>query len=78
MYGAGRALIASQEANGHHVYVGEMLLRNGEASVFRWLDPVPSDRETYLYESPAETSYARRSGHNGSKATPSSDWTRRD
>jgi signal transduction histidine kinase len=65
MYGAGRALIASQEANGHRIYVGEMLLRNGEASFFRWLDPVPSDRETYLFESPTETAYARRSDRNG-------------
>jgi signal transduction histidine kinase len=63
MYGAGRALIASQEANGHHLYVGEMLLRNGEASFFRWLDPVRSDHEMYLFKSPAETSYAWRNGH---------------
>jgi len=42
--------------------VGEMLLRNGEASFFRWLDPSASDRETYLFEYPAETSYA---WHNG-------------
>ena len=45
MYGAERALIASQEATGNRVYVGEMLLRNGEASFFRWLDPSGSDRE---------------------------------
>ena len=63
MYGAERALIASQEATGHRVYVGEMLLRNGEASFFRWLDPLPSDRETYLFDYPAETSYAWRNGH---------------
>ena len=60
MYGAERALIASQESTGHRVYVGEMLLRNGEASFFRWLDPAASDRETYLFEYPAETSYAWR------------------
>ncbi|MGH9503560.1 MAG: sensor histidine kinase [Terriglobales bacterium] len=65
MYGAERALIASQEATGHRVYVGEMLLRNGEPSFFRWLDPLASDRETYLFENPAETSFAWRSGHNG-------------
>ena len=65
MYGAARALIASQEATGHRVYVGEMLLRNGEASFFRWLDPAPSDRETYLFEYPAETSYAWRDGRTG-------------
>jgi signal transduction histidine kinase len=65
MYGAERALIASQEATGHRVYVGEMQLRNGEASFFRWLDPLPTDRETYLFENPAETSFAWRNGHNG-------------
>ncbi len=65
MYGAERALIASQEAVGQRVYVGEMLLRNGEASFFRWLDPLPSDRETYLFDYPAETSYASRNPHDG-------------
>ncbi len=39
-----------------------MLLRNGEASFFRWLDPSASDRETYLFDYPAETSYAWRNG----------------
>jgi signal transduction histidine kinase len=63
MYGAERALIASQEATGNRVYVGEMLLRNGEASFFRWLDPLGSDRETYLFDYSAETSYAWRNGN---------------
>jgi signal transduction histidine kinase len=63
MYGAGRALVASQEATGPHVYVGEMLLRNGQASFFRWLDPAPSDRDTYLFDSPAETAFAWRNDH---------------
>ena len=62
MYGAERALIASQEATGHRIYVGEMLLRNGEASFFRWLDPLPSDRETYMFDYSAETAYAWRNG----------------
>ena len=68
MYGAERALIASQEATGHRVYVGEMLLRNGEASFFRWLDPLPSDRETFLFDYPAETSYAWRNGQKKSES----------
>ena len=67
MYGAERALIASQEATGHRVYVGEMLLRNGEASFFRWLDPSASDRETYLFDYPAETSYAWRNGRSSKR-----------
>jgi len=63
MYGAREALIASQEANSHRVFVGEMrLLADHTPSVFRWLDSLPSDRETYLYDSPAETCYAWRSG----------------
>jgi signal transduction histidine kinase len=68
MYGAGRALVASQEASGPHVYVGEMLLRNGEPSFFRWLDPLPSDRETYLFSHPAETAYAWGNGRKGSES----------
>jgi hypothetical protein len=50
MYGARGALIASQEANSHRVFVGEMrLLADNTPSVFRWLDSSPSDREMYLY-----------------------------
>ena len=75
MYGAGRALIASQEASGNRVYVGEMLLRNGEPSFFRWLEPVPSDRETYLFKSPAETSYAWRNGHKQDRGYTVLGWT---
>ncbi len=65
MYGAERALIASQESTGHRVYVGEMVLRNGEASFFRWLDPASSDRDTYLFDYPAETSFAWPDGRSG-------------
>ncbi len=66
MYGARGALIASQEANSHRVFVGEMrLLADNTPSVFRWLDSSPSDREMYLYDSPAETCYAWRSRGKG-------------
>ena len=65
MYGAERALIASQESTGHRVYVGEMVLRDGEASFFRWLDPASSDRDTYLFDYPAETSFAWPDGRAG-------------
>jgi len=57
-------LIASQEANSHRVFVGEMrLLTDNTPSVFHWLDTSPSDREMYLFKSPAETSYAWRNHH---------------
>ncbi len=68
MYGARGALIASQEANSHRVFVGEMrLLTDNTPSVFHWLDTSPSDREMYLYDSPAETCYAWRSSRDGAQ-----------
>jgi signal transduction histidine kinase len=61
MYGARKALIASQEASSYRVFVGEMRsLVDNTPSVFHWLDSSPSDREMYLYDSPAETCYAWR------------------
>src|SRR5436305_6345310 len=63
MYGARAALIASREANSHRVFVGEMRL--GSRTAFQWLDPLPSDRETYLYSFPAETYYASVSNRQG-------------
>jgi signal transduction histidine kinase len=65
MYGARQALIASREANSHRVFVGEMRLNSKASSAFRWLDPLPSDRETYLYGFPAETYYASASSRRG-------------
>ena len=64
MYGAKQLVIASHETSNYRVFVGELRRTNGDTS-FRWLDPSASDRETYLYESPAATCYARRSGKRG-------------
>ena len=50
MYGAKRALVASQESNSNRVFVGEVRALQGSASAFHWLDPSPADRETYLFE----------------------------
>jgi len=61
MYGAKQLVIASQETSNYRVFVGELRYSDGGGS-FRWLDPSASDRETYLYESPAVTCYVRRSG----------------
>jgi len=64
MYGAKQLVIASHETSNYRVFVGELRRTNGDTS-FRWLDPSASDRETYLYESPVATCYARRSGKPG-------------
>jgi signal transduction histidine kinase len=62
-YGAKLALIASQEANSQHVFVGEArYLGNEDPAVFRWLESSPSDRETYMYDCPATTCYSWRTG----------------
>ncbi len=66
-YGAKLALIASQEANSLHVFVGEARSLGEAPSVFRWLDSSASDRETYMYDSPARTCYAWRTDSNGAK-----------
>ena len=64
MYGAKHLVIASQETSNYRVFVGELHRIDGETT-FRWLDPSASDRETYLYDSPAATCYARRNGSKG-------------
>jgi signal transduction histidine kinase len=67
MYGARKAVLASQEAYNQRVFVGEMQSQNNTTSTFRWLDTLSSDRETYLYDSPAETCYIWRSDRDGSE-----------
>jgi signal transduction histidine kinase len=63
VYGARRALLASQETNSYRVFVGEVQASEGGASELRWLESSPSDRETYLFESNANAALAvRRKG----------------
>src|SRR5881275_1417482 len=57
MYGATYALVASQDTNSQHVYVGEVRSKAEASPVLHWLESSPSDHETYLYNSPAETTY---------------------
>jgi signal transduction histidine kinase len=67
MYGAKQLVIASQESSNYRVFVGE-LRRIDAGTSFHWLDPSSNDRETYLYESPAVTCYARRNGNRNVKS----------
>ena len=67
MYGSKHALIASQETNSQHVFVGEVRNVDGSQTSFQWLGPSQADREIYLYESPAETVYATRSRSGNSR-----------
>jgi signal transduction histidine kinase len=60
MYGASYVVLASQEANSHHIFVSEVRSLNGTPTVLNWLEPSANDGQTYLYDSPGTTCYARR------------------
>jgi len=60
VYGAQRALVASQETNSHRVFVGEVQSNGSGSSDLRWLESLPSDRETFLFESEADSALAMR------------------
>jgi signal transduction histidine kinase len=61
LYGAKQLVIGSQETSNFRVFVGELRRAENETP-FRWLDPSATDRDVYLYESPASTCYAVRIG----------------
>lgn len=59
VYGARRAIVASQETNSYRVFVGEVhAAGGGRPSQLRWLESSPTDRETYLFESNANAALA--------------------
>ena len=60
MYGASYVVLASQEANSHHVFVSEVRSLSGTPTVLNWLEPSANDAQTYLYDSPGTSCYARR------------------
>ncbi len=66
MYGANSAIIASQENNSHHLFLGEIRLNGTDPSEFRWLDSGMSARDMYLYDDHATTAFfaAGTSGEN--------------
>jgi signal transduction histidine kinase len=63
MYGASRAVVASQEAHSQRVFVGELNQSNGSTpSEFRWLESVSRDVKTYLEDFPGDVCYAAING----------------
>jgi signal transduction histidine kinase len=64
MYGAQRALIASQETNKYRVFVGDLEVVNSGPAQLRWLESLPTDREMYLYETDEDASLLIRNGEN--------------
>ena len=62
MYGARRALIASQETNKYRVFVGDVQAVQSGPPQLSWLESLPTDREVYLYEVEADASLIMRKG----------------
>jgi len=62
LYGAQRALIASQEKNKLRVFVGDFLPTKTGTAQLRWLDSAPADRETYLFDFEGDACLAVRKG----------------
>jgi signal transduction histidine kinase len=63
MYGASRAIVASQESHSQRVFVGELNKASGQGpSEFHWLDTSPRDGKTYLDDFPGEVCYAAIDG----------------
>jgi len=67
IYDTERLVIVSQEEINRRVFVGEVYRTAGAAAVFQWLEPAPSDRERYLYDSAVTTCYAWRNALEGSR-----------
>ena len=62
IFGAQRALIASQETNSYRVFLGEIRASREGFSALTWLDTPSPDYATYLYNCPADTYYAVQKG----------------
>jgi signal transduction histidine kinase len=63
MYGASRAMVASQESHSQRVFVGELNKADGRVpSEFRWLESSSRDAKTYLEDFPGEACYAAIDG----------------
>jgi signal transduction histidine kinase len=63
MYGASYVVLASQEVNSHHIFVAQVRSLNGTPTVLNWLEPSANDGQTYLFDCPASTCYARQTKH---------------
>ncbi len=64
IYGARRVLSASQESNSYRIFLAELNRGNdGGPGHVRWREAAPEGLSAYLFESPAEAIYARRTAN---------------
>jgi len=63
VYGARRVISASQEANSYHVFLAEMNDGSDGQQALRWREAPPDRDAAYLFKSPADAIYAKRSAN---------------
>jgi signal transduction histidine kinase len=66
LYGARRVLSASQESNSYRVFLADVHRTSDGSPLLRWHDALPETEAAYLFESPADAIFVRRSGKSGS------------
>ncbi len=69
MYGASHAIIASCEANSHHVFTGDLRIGPEGVPTFKWLDVSGADRGIYLFECPVDVGCFERDQDGALSAT---------
>jgi signal transduction histidine kinase len=62
MYGARQGLLASQELNSQHIFVGEIRVLNNIPTALHWLEASPQDRKPYLCETPGDACFVQKNG----------------
>ena len=68
LYGARRVLSASQESNSYRVFLADVHRTTEGIPLLRWRDALPHTEAAYLFDSPADAIYARRSAKKGGGA----------
>ncbi len=62
IYGARRALSASQETHSYRVFLAEVKRGAEGMEALRWREALPENEKVYLFDSPADAIYAARQG----------------
>lgn len=63
IYGAHRALSASQEEHSYRVFLAEVIRASTSNGALRWREALPETEKVYLFDSPADAIYASRKGN---------------
>jgi signal transduction histidine kinase len=63
IYGARRMLSASQETHSYRVFLAELGRGENGSGTLHWREALPENEKVYLFDSPADATYASRTGN---------------